>query len=234
MKKRCLISILATVCVLVSIGIAYAGSVTTSNITAQTIINQVRRDLAEENYSSYFWSDTDYTQWIDQAVRLIVSKTKCLESSRVSQALTANTWVYSLSSYSFTDIEAVLHDSGVTTDQTQVFALERVQIAGIGHSKEKGKPKDYCLWNNELIIWPIPDSTQAGTTLYLYMSPKISGVTTTTSIIETPHYFDDSINWYVKAQAYYKDSKTATGDYFLRQFNAKLDEYILKVIKRNP
>jgi len=234
MKKRYLIPILASVCLLISFGVAYAGSVTTSGVTAATVIAQVRRDLGEENYSTYFWSDNDLIQWMDQAVRLIVAKTKCLESTKVDQVLSANTWEYSLSAYTFTDIEAVLHDSGVTTEQTQVFALERVQIAGIGHSKEKGKPKNYCLWNNELIVWPIPDSTQAGTTLYLYMSPKVSGITSSTSPIETPHYFDDAVLWYIKAQAYFKDSKMATGDYFLRQFNAKTDEYILKVIKRNP
>ena len=232
MMKRCLISISVIVCLLISIGVAYAGSVTTSGVTANTVITEVRRDLAET--TAGFWADVDLLQWMDQAVQLIVSKTKCLESTRVDQVLSANTWAYSLSAYSFTDVEAVLHDSGVTTEQTQVFSLQRVQIAGIGHSKEKGKPKDYCLWNNELIIWPIPDSTQAGTTLYLYMSPKVSGVTSTSSPIETPHYFDDAILWYIKAQAYFKDSKTATGDYFLRQFNAKLDEYVLKVIKRNP
>lgn len=233
MIKRFLILLTAFMCLLASVTV-HAGSVSTSGVTTQTIIDQVRRDLAESGTSTYFWSNADYIQWSDQAVRIIVSRTKCLENSGVTVVLTQNTWSYTLSAYSFTDVEAVLHDSGVSTDPAQVFALERVQIAGIGHTKEKGKPKDYCLWNNALIVWPVPDSTQAGTSLYVYMTPKVSGVTATTSPIETPHYFDDAIHWYVKAQAHYKDSKTATGDYFMRMFNAKLDEYLLRVIKRTP
>ncbi|EFK95224.1 conserved hypothetical protein, secreted, partial [sediment metagenome] len=115
-------------CLLISFGVAYAGSVTTSGVTANTVLTEVRRDLAET--TAGFWADVDLLQWMDQAVQLIVSKTKCLESSKVEQVLSANTWAYSLSAYSFTDVEAVLHDSGVTTEQTQVFSLQRVQIAG--------------------------------------------------------------------------------------------------------
>jgi len=214
---------------------AYAGSQTTSGVTVQTIIDRVRIGLSETTASTSFWSDADLTRFTDQAVKEVVHRTKCLETSSESVTLVANTWSYTLTS-AFMDIEAIIYDSGDTTSKIQVFTLDRTDIKAIGHSKETGPPKFWVLWNDALLIWPIPRSTEAGTTLYVYLDTTPSGVTATTSLIETPAYFDDAIIAYVKAQAFLKpgSGQEALGVLWLKRFDSMVEEYFAKILKRLP
>jgi hypothetical protein len=209
----------------------FAGSQTTSSITAQTLITSVRLDLAETSVS--FWADADFVRWADQAVREIVYRTKCLETDAESVTLVANTWSYALST-AFLDVETVIYDSGDTTSKTQIYTLDRTDIKSIGHSKETGPPKVFCVWNDALLIWPVPRSSESGTTLSVYLDTSPSGVTVTTSPIETPSYFDPVILDYMRAQAHYKERQPLLGDYYMKRFNARIDEYIAKIIKRAP
>lgn len=212
----------------------YAGSITTSGVTAQTIIDRVRNDLNETTAS--FWTNTDLLQWINEAVNTINSRTRCLESGVSNVIVVENTRSYSITS-SFLDIEKVEYDiglSGNTTQKSQIYDLERVPFFNLryGVEKERGDPKTYSVWNNTLYVFPIPGSTQAGNTIYLYAVTAPSGVTVTTSQIETPKYFDDAILLYVKSKALSKDKQDGKADAYMKLFDAYCDRYRVDVMRR--
>jgi len=208
---------------------AWAGSTATSGATASDFITEVRRDLAEA--SAGYWADADLLQWIDEAVWEIVIRTGCLESGASNVVLQENTRQYSISG-SYLYVYAVEFDSGDTTSQKQVYTLDRVDKRDIGHNQSKGNPQVYCVWNDTLEVWPIPRSDQSGTTLYVYLADAPSGVTATTSAIETPAYFDTAIKHYVKARALDKDDQGERSDRHMAVFDNRVELYFRTVTKR--
>ena len=232
-----LLSKAIAICLLILISVpVYAGTITTSGATVQTIIDRVRVDLNET--TAAFWADADLIQWIDEAITMITVKARVLESGTTEITLIDATYSYAISGTtpSWIDVEAVFHDSGVTTgsdSHKRIFTLKKEDIRNIGHTSEKGRPKVYCLWDNSLIIWPVPDSIWSGTTLIVYTVTLPSGVTTSTSLIETPAYFDPAILNYVKAKAHYKDKREVLGHYYMNLFNVMIQEGVLNIIRRN-
>ena len=126
--------------------------------------------------------------------------------------------------------------SGETTDSygPPLYTLDRVHPNDIGHNKETGNPKVYAVWADTLEIWPIPRSDQSGTTLYVYLVDIPSGVTATSSPIETPAYFDITVLHYVLAKAFYKDRNIVQGDKYMALFDMRIKEYLANVIRRTP
>jgi hypothetical protein len=217
----------------ISVSPLYAGSTATSGITAQDIIDRVRRDLNET--TAGFWTDTELIQWIDEAVREVVYRTRCLESGVSNIIVIEDTRSYSITS-SFLDIEKVEYDMGLsdsTVHKTQIYDLDRVPFSNLryGHEKERGDPKVFSVWADTLYIWPIPRSDQSGNTLYLYQVPLPSGVTNSSSQIETPSYFDIAILHYVKGRALLKDGQDEGKDY-LKLFYDMLNQYIVNIQRR--
>lgn len=208
---------------------AYAGSIDTSSSTAQTFIGIVRTDLNE--LTAAFWTDAELITWIDEAITEIVNQTRCLEATVEDVTLASSDYDYTLSS-SFLDVEMALYDSGDDSRGIQIYALDRTNLNDIGHVVETGRPKKYALWNDQIIVWPIPDSTISGTTIHVYYIPMPSGVTTSTSPIETPAYFDPAITDYVKAKAYLKDNRINLANTFMGYFNSRIQTYLVNVVNR--
>lgn len=230
--------IIAAICILLIPIYSFAGPTSTSGITEQVIIDRVRNDLnatSPSGVTDSAYPDSDFIQWSDEAVRYIVNKTHCLEAGVSNVSVVANQWRYPISG-SYLDIETVEYDTGNTTDprKPMVYALDRVQKVDIGHNKETGNPKVFCIWNDYLEIWPIPLSDQSGNTLYVYKINMPSGVSTTSSPIETPEALDHAIPYYVKAKALYKYGRTAEGDKCFGLFDALVNQYIINVLKRKP
>ena len=222
---------------IIYVGYANAGTIDTSGVTVQTIIDRVRYDINEPTAS--FWTDTELQQWINEAVWEINSKTRCLEKAVSNQALAEDDYDYAISG-DWLSIETIIHDSGTTTGDSdtdeasrRLYTLKRIDIREFGHTRETGRPKQYAVWNDMLYVWPIPDSTQSGTTLILFVVNLPTGVTSTSSAIETPAYFDHAILNYVKAKAYYKDKRDAKGNYYMALFEKALREYVVNILKRN-
>jgi hypothetical protein len=223
---------------------AYAGSTTVSGTTAQTFIDRARNDLKESASSAttLFWTDGMLIQWIDEAVKEIVYKTRCLESAVSNQLLTENVRSYSIATASgasqYLDIEKVEYDMGISGDtvhKSQIYDLDRVPFSSLryGHEKEKGDPKTYSLWNDTLYVWPIPRSDQSGNTLYIYRTLLPDGVKSSTSAIETPAYFDPAILLYVEARAKYREHQNhAQFQNDLATFNARIQQYRIDIMRR--
>ena len=209
---------------------AFAGTIATSSITAADIIADVQADLNDD--SSTFYTADNYYQWIDEAITEIVNRTRCLEETVFTITLSEDTWSYDVGQ-SYTDIETIFYDSGVTSDKQKIFTVKKQNIREIAHSKETGRPKVYCLWADKVLVWPIPGSDESGTTLHVYAVEFPSGVTTSTSPIETPAPLDPAIVHYVKAKALFKDSKELKGQYFMGLFDVSIKNYILNILRRN-
>lgn len=73
------------------------------------------------------------------------------------------------------------------------------------------------------MVYPIPATS--GTSAIVYMVPKPSGVTATTSAIETPAVYDRALIIYATAQAFYKDGKFGFGDRLMQQYTSELDRF---------
>lgn len=209
---------------------SYAGTIATSSETAADVITRVQTDLNDD--SSTFWTAANYYQWIDEAITEIVNRTRCLEETVFTISLTADTYSYAVGQ-SYTDIETIFYDSGDTTDKQRVYTVKKQNIREIAHSKEVGRPKVYCLWADKVVVWPIPGSDESGTTLYVYAVESPSGVTTSTSPIETPAPLDPAITNYVKAKALFKDGKELKGKYYMGLFGESIKAYILNILRRN-
>jgi hypothetical protein len=222
--KRALL--FALVSCLLAVNAWAGGSQGTSGVTAQDIIDDIRNDFNED---SGLFTDSEAVQWLDEAVREINYRARCLESGASNIILAANDWDYALT-HSYMDIEKVMYDSGVTDDDysPQVYALDRVPFQKLryGHEKDRGSPKSWAVWNDTLFIWPVPRSTESGSTLYLYSVETPSGVTVTSSAIETPSYFDEAIKRYVLAKAYYKDRQRAKGNAEMALFRDYISLYV--------
>jgi len=219
------------------VGHVQAGTIDTSGVTVDTIIDRVRYDLNETTAS--FWSDTELRQWINEAIWEINSKTRCLERSTFTQALAEDDYDYSITG-DWLSIETIIHDSGVTTGDTdtneasrRLHTLKRIDIRDYGHTRETGRPKQYAIWNDTLYVWPIPDSDQSGTTLILFAVNLPTSITSGSSATETPAYFDHAIVNYTKAKAYFKDKRDAKGNYYMALFEKALREYVVNILKRN-
>ena len=212
----------------------YAGTISTSSITANTIITQVRYDL-NESVPGY-WSNADLIKWIDEAVRAVVGRTRCLESGASSVTLNPDIRSYSISG-DFIDIEKVECDisvSGNTTEKTQVYDLDRVPFGKMRYKKgkETGDPKTFSMWANTLYVWPIPRSGQTPYTLYVYRATLPSGVTVTTSPIETPAYFDTAILYYVKGKAMMKQNQENRAKVYFDMFEGLCTRYRQDIMRR--
>jgi len=216
-----------------AVSVCWAGNTSTSGVTAQTIIDRARANLAER--TADFWTDADIVQWTNEAVREIVSQTRCLETGTSTIVLSAYGRSYPLSGLSWIDVEKVEYYSGVTSDPLQYYDLDRAPFINmrLGNEKEKGKPKVFAVWNNSVYLWPVPTSVEAGTTCFVYYVPLPSGVTSAASSIETPSYFDAAILDYVLAQAWYKAEYVTRAKFFEARFLSRIKAYLVNILRRN-
>lgn len=216
-----------------------AGTTVTSNITAQTIIDRVRYDLNETTAS--FWTDAELVYWINEAVWEIANRTQCLETGVSNIVVKNNTRSYPIvdtSGVSYMAVIKVEYDiglSGATLDQTQIYDLDLAPFKNLRYAKEKefGNPKVFAVNNNTLYIWPIPRTDQSGNTLYLYRSLLPTGVTATTSAIETPAYFDNAILYYVEAKALFKQDSVKKATTYFALFEAMTGRNMQTIMKRD-
>jgi hypothetical protein len=228
--KACVFTVLA---VLLLWTVAFAGTTETSSITAATIITKATQNLNAANDD--FYTEAGFLQWIDEAVREIVNLTDCLEAAAITKLLVDDLSWYD-PAQTFLRVTTVEHDNADTADDHQVVTLDRVHKNQIGHGDESGRPTVYCVWNDQIEIWPIPRTAQVGALkqLYIYTVTLPTGVTLTTSAIETPAFLDVALVYYVTAMGHFKNGKMSKGAAMMGLFDQRVKEYLLQTVRRTP
>uniref|UniRef100_A0A6M3IJL7 Uncharacterized protein n=1 Tax=viral metagenome TaxID=1070528 RepID=A0A6M3IJL7_9ZZZZ len=215
--------------VLLYSAIVFAGSNATSGLTAQTFIDRVRYDLNAEATTDTFFSNTILLQWIDEALKIIASTTRCMESSE-TVTLTSNTISYSISTGHY-DISHVIYDSGVTDSSTRFSILLRT-IPGIPIPEQQKRPKFWWEWESKLNVFPVPNSEISGTTVIAYLVSTPTSISAASDSITTPAYFDAAILYYVKAKGYFRERSDDKGVKYLEMFNSLLNDYKNRLLYR--
>lgn len=226
------IGMIVTVLLLWIGGYVKAGTVSRSNITAATVISDIRYYIRDTEHP-YRWPDAQLLVWIDEAVRATVNQTRCMESAPSGQTVYPYQKTYSLSG-TWLDIEKVEYDSGDTQSATRIFDLKRVPFTDMhyGREKEIGNPKTFSVWNDELYLWPMPGSDQSGTSIYVYAVSLPSGVSLTSSPIETPAYLDTALYYHIKAQAMFENGEEEKGEAYLKLWEAQCLKYRQDIMRR--
>jgi len=203
-------------------------SQTTSGITAQNIIDDVRQDI-NESTASYYDDTADMVYWINEAVHIIASSAGCIEVSE-DIILSGGTMAYTLSTSHYDLKSFHLYDSGVVNSPERFSFIRKIQQNLLPDIPEQELRPKYCFEaKGQFCVWPVPGTDISGTTVTVYMSSIPTGVTGVTSQIETPEFFDPAIRNYVRSKAYFKDSREHRGAFFMSLFTSRLQEYIARI-----
>lgn len=212
-------------------GPVYAGTQTTSTATVQNIIDQVRLEIWQPSVRSV--SDTDLLNWINDGIVELVSRTGCLEESTVTITVVANQYVYPITT-NFLTVEGVWYDSGDTTDTARVSTLVRAPIHNIrsGQEKERGRPKAFTVWDNDLVVWPIPSSDHAAQSLEVWLVSMPTKLTATTDAIGLPYYLDPALVYYVSFRSFLKHSDTNNAASYKAMFDELVKNAVENIVRR--
>lgn len=135
---------------------AWGGNQTTSSTLASSIIDQARKYLNDS--TSYggtqasIWSDSEMLQWVNDGTLDIVSRTHCLEDTE-TEVLVENQAIYALGD-PFIIVKYVIYNNDFALDKGSIGEFNRVGSASVD-----GAPTHWCMWENNLIVYPAPDST---------------------------------------------------------------------------
>lgn len=181
------------------------------------------------------WSDAELLQWLNDGTNDIVARTQCLEDIE-TETLVANTYSYALTT-SFIAIKAVIYKSATGNEWT----LERGNFQGspgkfsFGHSETMtGAPAYFVQWENNIIVYPIPDATAAGDTIDVYMVIRPTAATGATDDVKVPAYYDRALTLYIVAQGLYKDGKYGKASRIMTEYLAELDRYRSDYVEPMP
>ena len=194
--------------------LVFAASQTTSSSTASDLITKIRYILNEP--TAYFWTDAELASYLNDAVYDVVARTRCLETQE-TLSLTSGTSQYSLST-SYIAIKGAIYYNGTTYK-----GLIPGEIKSYGHSEDIEEPEFYYDWNNKVELYPDPNTS--GTSLIVYLLKKPTGISATTSSIETPAIYDRALVLYSSAQAFYKDNQFAKGGRLMAEYFEELNRY---------
>lgn len=129
----------------------FAASQTTSGALASAIITQARFYLNEP--SEVRWDNDALLQWVNDGTMDIVARSHCLEAVE-TEVLVENQLAYALAD-SFIAIRTVVYDKGTGDEK----GLLRGNLQSLGHVEEAGEPIYWFQDQNNVVIYPSPDST---------------------------------------------------------------------------
>lgn len=182
-------------------------------LTLNAAIQEIRNTLNEP--TAVFWTDTEITDWIKEGTRIFSSKTLLNESVQVIDPLVANQIIYTSADETWiaTLLEpyAALYLDG-SDGYKGLIKIHPRQIGNVSLTTA-GPTKYYCMFGQNIYIFPRPSATEAGTaTLSMLVA------------LETDDITDISDEWqhlsilYAIAKCKQKDQKFAEAGAFLDQF----------------
>lgn len=190
----------------------YAANQTTSSSTGTTIITKARYYLNESTAS--FWTDAELLAWLNDGVLDIVSRTHCLEGNE-TETITTGTTEYAIST-AYITVKGVVYNG--------VQALRKGSIEHMGDTTDVGEPAYYFIWDNNLVIYPTPDSGASGYALTTYLVERPTAIVAG-GTVAVPAQYDRALVLYIVAQALFKDEKFAKAGRFMAEYLSELDRF---------
>ncbi|ACL06229.1 hypothetical protein Dalk_4551 [Desulfatibacillum aliphaticivorans] len=222
--KKLTYAVIFTLLLVVS---SYAGTTATSGITAQTIIDRIEQELNDE--SGTLFSDAEAVRWINEAVNMVAEMSGCLELTQ-TVTLAANTQSYSVTTSHY-DILSAMYDNGSSSSRRFYFLAPVSPNDPEKFNRETGRPQYFFEWANYVYLWPIPDSSVADTTVTLFLAGKPTGVSATSSTIETPYYFDKALLDWCCYKFWKKANQIERAMIFRQSFEQVISRYTLQIRK---
>jgi hypothetical protein len=149
----CLFVILTILYLLCCVTAAWAGSQTTSSTLASTIITRARYYLNEPTAS--FWSDAELLVYLNDGTLDIAARTHCLEDVE-TEILVEAQQIYPLGD-PFIVVKHVVYNDEKALLKGNIQEIG--QVLGSGEGDELGEPAYWAQWENNVIVYPGPDST---------------------------------------------------------------------------
>lgn len=225
MKRKLVILAAFFIVVVVSIytwnGVAQGGNQTTSSTLASSIIDQARKYLGDPTThggtQKSIWSDAEMLQWVNDGTLDIVSRTHCLEDTE-TETLVEGQPAYPLAD-PFIVIKYVIYNDDSALDKGSLADFNRVGSASIA-----GAPSHWCQWENNVVVYPAPDSTAAGNDIVAYVVDRTVDVLSSANVL-VPSQYDKALVYYVTAQGWAKDCRMDLMAAFETLYLQELDRY---------
>jgi hypothetical protein len=106
----------------------------------------------------------------------------------------------------------------------------------VGHVpgiSETGEPVWWYDWAGKLGVYPTPNASVSGNSVYVYYIKRPS-TATLTSGVSVPAHFDKALTLYVVTQALYVDKRYDLGAYFENKYKEELALYRLDITMPDP
>lgn len=116
---------------------------------------------------------------------------------------------------------------------TNAFSIRRVEYKGekvcpiylerdpkTSNTEPQGTPREYAIWNEEIILFPTPDTDGDTITVYTYNRPQ---AVTNSSTLEVPIEYQAMIVNFVVSHMASKDGNEQKATYYMNLFNISLE-----------
>jgi hypothetical protein len=194
---------------------SFAGSQVASGADAADIISYARYYLNEPNEN--VWDDDDeLLEWINHGTMDIVARSQCLEYTE-DIALVASQLNYPI-------IQDYIFITAVIYNDTKGLIRGNPQSLG-NQFHEIGEPNAYFVWNDEIWVYPKPDTDAALKNITLFGVERPAELAALTDAILVPAHYDKALVYYVVAQAFSKVGQFSKAQYFTTLYMHELDRY---------
>jgi len=182
-------------------------------MNAQTMINQVRRQLVET--TAAFWSDSELLTLINEAERDFHNKVRVLESRAVMSTI-AGRADYPLPS-NWLSARAIFFNNPNSSTPT-IDAWYRLRPTNLekqaqeqpgflsDETNTRGKPRRYWLWDRSLFLDPVPD-IDGDSNVYMFFKSKPIPLVSAVYELNTDDSLSDAIESYVLWKAWKKEKE---------------------------
>lgn len=164
-----------------------------------------RRHNAESDQN---WSDAEIYELITNRCNEVLTYIGLLEATDTSNTSTATTQAVSYPTDAVT-----LRQVNYKADRLKRISFRQWEWFKTDTTTQSGTPTMYAVWNREILLVPIPDTTADAITIYYYKEhPYIDGSTQTT--IDIPSILHNHIAHGVIADMYAKDLNVPLAQYY--------------------
>lgn len=220
MKKKLRVFALALAVVLVLASQAFGAGQTASGNLVSDITTAVRYLVHEDTAGR--WPNTEIEFWINDAVRNIIARTKCM-SSVTWFTLNSGTSEYQIVE-NYVSVRGVLYQSGSTVFEglAKGGKYERENVTG-------DSPKKFyeTLSKTGVGVYPLKDSkavTVTGNTIFVSYIP-MQATLSSSDAIPTPASFDRAIIYSTAGHLLLSDRQKVMGDYYIVKYQAEIDRF---------